>query len=110
MAFSNIGSPPSQAFNAQSAANAAGVLDNGIARAYHSLTVLSGTGVSAGVVSLEVSQDGTNWFAPATNTVTTSAASTLYSVTVGPLPFQFVRARISTGITGGTVSAWVASA
>lgn len=110
MAFSNVGVPPYQALSGASAANAQGVLDNGIARAYHTLTVTSGTGVSAGVVAIELSQDNVNWYAPASNSVTTSAASTVYSVTVGPLPFEFVRARISTGITGGTVSAYLASA
>ena len=110
MANSNVGVPPTHAIVALSAAQSAGNLDGGVAHNYHSLTVLSGTGVSAGVVALELSNDGQNWFAPGTNTVTTSAASTVYSVTVGPLPFQFARARISTVITGGTVDAWIASA
>jgi hypothetical protein len=110
MAFSNIGNPPQLAFAAQSAINSAGVLDNGIARAYHTLVVQSGASVSAGVVAIELSNDGTNWYAPASNSVTTSAQNTTYSVTVGPLAFEYVRARISTAITGGTVTATLASA
>lgn len=84
-------------------------LDNVQAHPQHSLFVVSSAGVSAGVVTLQVSNDGVNWFSTA-STVTTNAASTAFVATLANSPFQFVRAKITTGITGGTVSAYVASA
>lgn len=111
MANSNVGVPPQKAFTAQSTtALGVGVLDGGDAHSYHSLTVLTGTGVSAGTVVIELSNDGTNWWGPTSNSVSTIAATTVYGVAVGPYPAQFCRARISVAITGGTVSATLASA
>ncbi|MDE2102257.1 MAG: hypothetical protein KGL39_33740 [Patescibacteria group bacterium] len=101
---------PKKVLTAQSALNTTGKFDGDIAHLYHTLTVISGAGVSAGVVGILVSPDGQHWFAPAANTVTTSAASTVYSVTVGPIAARFAQADISTGITGGTVDAWIAAA
>lgn len=109
MAFSNVGDSPGTAFTNQSAATTVGVLDGGAAHSYHSMIVTAGAGVSAGVVNLELSNDNVNWFAPASNTTTTSAPG-VTAVSVGPIPAQFLRARISTGITGGTVSAVLATA
>lgn len=100
---------PQQVFAAQSAQNTAGQLDNVYVKAYHTLFVVSGGGVSGGVVNIELSNDNATWFAPASNTVTTNAATSAFAVTVGPHAFQYVRARISTAITGGTVTAWVSS-
>ena len=110
MANSNVGVPPLHSITASGTAAAGTVLDGGVAHAYHSLFVVTSAGVTAGTVVIEVSNDNQNWFTPASNSVSTTAASTAYSVTVGPLPFQFARARVSVGITGGTVDAWVASA
>ena len=110
MALSNVGFPAQQVLLNQSAINAVGSFDFGAAHNYHSLFVVAGAGVSAGVANIELSQDNVNWFAPATNTTGAMAAPGVYSVTVGPLPFEFVRARISTAITGGTVTAYIASA
>jgi len=104
------GTSPQVTLTAQSAINTNGVfLDNGRVVTSHSLQVNTGAGVSGGVVSLQVSLDGTNWFTT-TATITTSAASTCYMVGLTAFPAQYVRATISTGITGGTVSALVASA
>ena len=105
----NVGLAPQQVITSQSAINTAGGIDGGTARQYHSLFVVAGTGVSAGVVAIELSQDNVNWFAPATNTVTVAAPG-VQALTVGPFPFEFARARISTAITGGTITAYVASA
>lgn len=98
-----------QIIKAQSAINTTGKYDGNVAHLYHTLTVLAGTGVSAGVVAILVSPDGQNWYAPSSNSVTTSAAG-VSSVTVGPIAAQFAQAKITTGITGGTVSAWVSAA
>ena len=101
---------PLVSLTAQSATTAVpAALDNGAAKANHSLFVVSGTGVSAGVVTLQGSNDGVNWFSTAT-TVTTNAASTAFAAGLANFPFQYVRAAITTTITGGTVTATVASA
>jgi len=103
------GVAPLLSLNAQSSNGTLGtVLDNGVARANHSLWVLTSTGVSAGVVTLMGSNDGTNYFATAT-TATTSSASTAYSVALTNFPYRYLAAKITTGITGGTVTAYVAS-
>jgi len=94
---------------AQSALNAAGTVDySGVSRT-HTLTVVAGAGVSAGVVSLELSQDGVNWVAETGNTITTAAPGA-QSVTLVDKVYAQARARISTVITGGTVDAWIARA
>lgn len=110
MANSNVGVPPLHSITASGAAAAGSSLDGGVAHNYHSLFVVTGGGVTAGTVVVELSNDNQNWFAPASNSVSTIAAATAYSVTVGPFPFQFARARVSVAITGGTVDAYVASA
>jgi hypothetical protein len=75
------------------------------------MVVTTGAGVTAGTVNLEISQDGTNWGPTNTAvTVSTTAAGTVYVANITNTPAQFVRARISVGITGGTVTATVASA
>jgi hypothetical protein len=106
---SNVGIAAQHVLVAQSTANAVGGFDGGVAHNYHTLTAVGNTGVSAGVVALELSNDNVNWFAPSTNTVTFTTPATL-SVTVGPSPYQFARARISTVMTGGTVDAFIAAA
>jgi hypothetical protein len=103
-------SPPFQSFSAQSALNTTGqALDNVEARPQHSLFVTTGAGVSAGVVTLQGSNDGANWFNTSC-TVTTNAANATFAAALANFPFQFVRAAITTGVTGGSVTAWVASA
>jgi len=101
--------PPVHVLSAASALNTAGGRDNGVAATYHTLFVVAGAGVSAGVVTLEVSQDNVNWTGvPTPVTVTTSAPGTSIAVTVA-CPVQYARARISTAITGGTIDAWIAA-
>jgi len=103
------GVAPLQSLNAQSTVNTVGTaLDNGVARANHSLFAVTSAGVSAGVVTLMGSNDGINYVATAT-TITTSAASTPYAAALASFPFRYVTAKITTAITGGTVTAYVAS-
>lgn len=106
---SNVGVPALHVLAAQTVAQTAGEFDGGVAHNYHTLTAIGNTGVTGGVVALELSNDNANWFAPSTNTVTFTAAGVM-SVTVGPLPYQFARARISTVMAGGTVDAYIAAA
>lgn len=85
------------------------VLDNGSSKAFHGIIVATSAGVSAGTVVLQVSQDGTNWFTTAAS-VSTASANAVLSASVVNFPAQFVRALITVAITGGTVTATVASA
>ncbi len=70
------------------------------------LSVKSSAGVSAGVVALEGSPDGVSWTDTALASVTTAAASKLYAASI-VAPHRYLRVRISTAITGGTVDAWI---
>jgi len=90
-------------------------MDNVGVRNNHNLVVTTSAGVSGGVVNLEGSQDGINWVAllggSGTNAVvTTNAANKTFSSTAQLTPFRFIRANVTTGITGGTITAWIASA
>lgn len=103
------GSAPVTAFTSQSAGGTNGAtVDNGVARSNHTLFVMTGAGVSAGVVTLQGSNDGVNWFST-TCIVTTIAATTPYAAALANFPFRYVRASITTVITGGTVTATTAS-
>ena len=102
----------SKVLSAASALNTAGQNDYSNAPRTHTLTVVAGAGVSAGAVTLELSQDGVNWFQPTTAPtvpLTTAAPGTLFA-TVADVVAQYARARISTVITGGTVDAWIGQA
>ncbi|OQB05820.1 MAG: hypothetical protein BWY21_01969 [Parcubacteria group bacterium ADurb.Bin216] len=77
------------------------------------LLVETGTGVSAGVVTLEAARtsDYSGTWASLT-TVTTNAASTTFMATVDDgdtigSGVPYVRANISTGITGGTIDVYL---
>ncbi len=78
-----------------------------------SLFVNTGTGVSGGTVLLEgaptAAYTGT-WVS--LGSITTNAASKAFAVSVGlgaitGLPCRVVRARISSGLTGGTMDAYI---
>ena len=97
-----------QSLTAQSSIQQGSTLNNGVARANHTLAVTTGTGVSGGVVTLMGSNDNVNFFTTSA-TITTSAASTVYAVNLANFPFQYVAAKITTAITGGTISATVTS-
>ena len=70
------------------------------------MVVTTSAGVSAGSVQCQGSLDGTNWFSLG-SAVSTSAASTTTQVVVTSAFTRFVRAKIATTITGGTITATV---
>lgn len=80
-----------------------------------SIQVVGSAGISAGAVSLEVSNDNTNWTnaayvtGPASSSTFTGAAATVAASAIvvfqGPILFRYLRLRISTAFVGGTVSA-----
>lgn len=98
-----------QSITSQGGTFTGAVLDNGSSKAFHTIIVTTGVGVSAGTVVLEISHDNVNWFTTAAS-VSTASASAVLSATVVNAAAQYVRARISVAITGGTISATVASA
>ena len=89
----------------QSATANGTTVDFGAAKQCITLVVTAGAGVSAGVVTLQVSQDNTNFYAH-TTTITTSAPGVSQTSITG-VAFRYARGVISTTITGGTVSATI---
>lgn len=90
-----------------------GAVDASNAKAV-SILVEAGAGVSAGVVKLEGSVDpnyANTWVELASLTI--NAASKIFGATVDSgdtigLPMPYIRARIETAISGGTIDAYIA--
>lgn len=70
------------------------------------VTVTTTSGVSAGDVQLQGTLDVTNWFNLGSAVSTTAASTTTQVVATGAYA-RFVRAAITTAITGGQISATV---
>jgi hypothetical protein len=109
------GFPPLVSLTGVSATGPGAALDNVGVRNNHSVVVTTSAGVSAGVVQLEGSQDGVGWVqllggSGQNAAITTNAANKTFLATANLTPFRFLRANITTIITGGTITAWVASA
>jgi hypothetical protein len=101
---------PVQSLAAQSATTATPVvLDAGTVRPNATLVVTTSAGTSAGVIQLQASMDGINWWNVSSGSITTSAASTTSQVTSTSAFGRFFQAKITTTVTGGTVTAWVAA-
>lgn len=92
-----------------SATGAGTALNGNLPHNNHTLVVLTSAGVTAGAVQLQGSLDNVNWFNLG-SALSTTAATTVYSVSVANTPFQYIRANVTSTITGGTITAWVASA
>jgi hypothetical protein len=101
-----LGIAPIVCFTAKSALGAGAVLDGLSVRSTAVLVVTTSSGVSAGSVQLQGSNDATNWYSLG-SPVTTSAASTTSQVVVSSAYSRYVRANVATAITGGTVAASV---
>jgi hypothetical protein len=82
-----------------------GILDNGFPRSNHSLYVV-GSGVTGGVVSLEGSPDGQSWVSLAATGALGAAPAV---VAAANTPTRYLAAIVTTAITGGTVTATLAS-
>lgn len=97
---------PTTSLNAQSTVQNGTVLDDGGMREHHTITLISGAGVSSGTVIFQTSMDNTNWFNAVTFSTTTASVVASADV-VGA--FRYSRAAITVAITGGTVTALIAS-
>ena len=100
------GLPPIASLSAVSAVGAGTVLDGLAVRQNAVMTVTTSSGVSAGDVQLEGSLDGVNFFNLG-SAVSTTSASTTTQVTATAALVRYVRAAVTTAITGGTISASV---
>jgi type 1 fimbria pilin len=100
------GLPPIVSLSAVSAVGVGAVLDGLAVRQNAVLSVTTSAGVSAGAVQLEGSLDGVHFFNLG-SAVSTTAASTTTAVTVTSAFARYVRAAVTTTVTGGTVSASV---
>jgi hypothetical protein len=101
-----LGLPAIVSLSAVSAVGAGSVLDGLCVRQNAILAVTTSAGVSAGAVQLEASLDGVNFW-NAGSAVSTTAASTTTSVVVSNVLARYVRAAVTTTVTGGTISASV---
>jgi hypothetical protein len=79
-------------------------------RTYPCGVIVAGTGVSAGAVQLQGSYDAVNWFSVGSPVSVTAPGVVPIPSVSPPQPARFVRATISTAITGGTVSVFVDAA
>jgi hypothetical protein len=90
--------------SAASAVGAGAVLNEGACRSNH-VMVVTGNG-AAGTVGLEGSLDQSTWYSLGSVDVASYAAPLFVSNS----PAQFLRASITAGVTGGSITATVASA
>ena len=82
------------------------VLDNSTPKSNHTLVAVASAGVTAGTVQLQASLDNVNFITIGTLNLTAAGP---VSVSVANSPFRYIRAAITTAITGGTVQGQVAS-
>lgn len=92
-------------------------VDLGVPMSSHTLVVVGSAGITAGAVQLQIAADY-NPGNPAANPGTwvnigsplTATASVAVTASVANVPARFIRATVSTGITGGSVAAYLISA
>jgi hypothetical protein len=113
ISLSVAGFVPLASLTAVSAIQNGVVLDNQGVRNNHSLVVTTSAGVSGGgPVIMQGSQDGVNWItAPLVSIGSLTTAATFLGTVVSLTPLRYLRAAIITAnITGGTITAYIASA
>ena len=100
---------PIKSLNAVAAVGSGTVLDNQSAKSDHTVQILTSAGVSAGDVQLQGSLDNVSWFDIGA-AVAVAAANTVFQQSSTGIPARFIRASITTAITGGTVVVYIGSA
>lgn len=101
--------------------NAGSIIDFNQAVNTISFEIIPNGTITAGAVTLQISPDGVNWFAPPTANVVSQSGATAanpYTLvtgtnalfTVANCACRFARVLISTTVTGGTVSAFISGA
>lgn len=77
-----------------------------------SIQLIGSAGITAGAVTFEASNDGLNWQLALSSTTASTGLASAVTVSASsaivyhfPVTFKYLRARISTAFTGGTVSA-----
>ncbi|WP_141120200.1 DUF6385 domain-containing protein [Mycobacterium malmoense] len=99
----SLGLAPAVSLSAKSTVSTGTALDGLAVRSAAVMATTTSTGVSAGAVQLQGSLDGTNWFNLG-SAVSTTAASTTTQTVVSNAYARYVRAAITTAITGGSVT------
>jgi hypothetical protein len=94
---------PAVSLTAQSTVQNGSVLDGGVVRANAVISITTNGATTGGVVALQGSLDGVNFYALG-SPVTTSTGNTTTAVLVQNAYARYVRAAITTAIVGGTVS------
>ena len=102
---SNVGrAPHTKLLAGLSATTASHIVDFDVAYKDFTVVVTAGAGTSAGTVTVTLSHDGTNFWAPASNTIASSSAGTT-AATFVDVPARFVKLAISVAFVGGTLTA-----
>jgi hypothetical protein len=105
IAVTTTGLEPAVSLSTVSAVGTGTALDGAVVRPVAVMSTTASTGTTAGAVQLEGSLDRVNWFNLG-SAVSTTAAGTTQTV-VSSAYVRYVRAAITTAITGGTVTASV---
>lgn len=86
------------------------VLDNVACASNHTMVAIPAGTIAGGVVTIEMSLDGTNWFIPAGTSTITLATATVAGINITGVA-RFLRANITTVVSGagGSVTVQVAS-
>ena len=105
----SVGPPPIASLTAVSATGPGTALDNNGTRSNHVMAITSSAGVTAGAVTLQGSMDNVNWFNLASATTVPAAGATTLGGNTTLTPVRYLRANITTTVTGGTVTVYVAS-
>lgn len=106
IAVTTVGLEPAVSLSAVSAVGAGTALDGAVVRSTAVMSTTTSAGVSAGAVQLQGSLDGAHWFNLGSPTSTTAASTTTQTV-VSSAFARYVRAAVTTAVTGGTVTASV---
>ena len=87
------------------------VVDLGVVFTTPIAVVVAGAGVSAGVVDLEGSLDGVNFYKIASSAALAAPGTFPVVATdaTGPIPARYLRCRVSVATVGGNVTAQVAA-
>jgi hypothetical protein len=110
LAVYSLGIAPKASLVAQSATSATPtVLDGLTTRTTAVMVVNSSAGVSAGSVQLMGSLDNVAFYNLGTAVSTTAASTVFPPVVTTTTPFRFLKAVISSTVTGGTINATLAA-
>jgi hypothetical protein len=107
VAVYSLGLAPAVSLSAKSTVSTGTALDGLTIRENVVLTVTTTARVSAGTVVLQARNDGVNFYAVSGASISTTTASATTSVVATNVFARYVRAAITSAITGGQITAKV---